>query len=128
MKISGQKLLIGTLLVLVGALSGISLVLYTKLLADNEVVQVRVAEIQKSRFTPDRVVSDVGNPAAGLNVFKEISARITPTVVYIEATVPATRAQMPKDGNHNFDRDVWDRFLFHPSGLVFHLFHLPNTV
>lgn len=43
-------------------------------------------------------------------LFRGVAQRTTPAVVFVEVTLPAGRADVPRDENHNFDEDLLRRF------------------
>jgi len=100
--------LTAVLLILIGV--GIGLILNSTKNQNSFIhvpTQMAVTEIQRS-LNPPAIVEGV--PATPFTV-SHIAELVIPTVVYIETSVPVNRRGVPNDGNHDFDQDIWDRFL-----------------
>ncbi|MEX0685909.1 MAG: trypsin-like peptidase domain-containing protein [Balneolales bacterium] len=67
--------------------------------------EVHIAEVKRSS---DPIQDASYSPS---NIFKDIAHDVTPTVVYIESSVPVSRNSMPDDDNHEYEERFWDRFL-----------------
>ncbi len=110
MKISRHQLLTSVLLVLIGIVVGIITVLLQEHYFTIADTRVQVAHIKVN--TGDSVSHvETANMSPLMPNFKNVASRVTPTVVYIEASVPLSSVDMPKDKYHKFDDGFWDKFL-----------------
>ncbi len=100
----------GVFLVLIGILIGVILVLLQQNLTLRERVNVKYTEIKRSENDSTNQFEKVNYRSNRIN-FQDIAKAVTPTVVYIEASVPLKDADLPKDGKHDFGDDFWNRFL-----------------
>ena len=110
MKISRYQFLTGVLLVLIGIVIGI----ITVLLQEHyfAITDTRVQMTHVRVDSGDSVAHlETANVSSGMPNFKNIASRVTPTVVYIEASVPISSVDMPHDKYHNFDDGFWNKFL-----------------
>ena len=110
MKMSRHQLLTSVLLVLIGIVIGIITVL----------LQEHYFAITNTRVQLTHVKVDSGDSVSHVETsnvsglmpnFKNIAGRVTPTVVYIEASVPVSSVDMPHDKYHKFNDGFWDKFL-----------------
>ncbi|HKJ31429.1 MAG TPA: Do family serine endopeptidase [Balneolales bacterium] len=100
------------LLLFIGALIGIILVLTEQNYELRNKVKVRFATINQSPGDTTQLVNQVEQKMeTGSNIFQNVANKVVPTVVYIEASIPAKKLDMPNDGKHHFNDDIWDRFL-----------------
>lgn len=100
----------GIFLVLIGVLIGVILVLLEQNITLRDKVDVKYTEIKRSDADTVSQFEQVNYRENRID-FHNIAKDVTPTVVYIEASVPLKDADLPKDGNHDFGDDFWNRFL-----------------
>lgn len=99
-----QNIITGFLIFCVGVMIGALIIIYQNNANSNN-SEVRFSEITRSS-EPNREASY--SPSI---IFKDISDNVTPTVVYVESSVPVSRDRLPDDGNHENEEGFWDRFL-----------------
>lgn len=105
-----ENITTGVFLVLIGILIGIILVLLQQNLTLKDKVDVKYTEIKRSSNDSTKQLRKIDYTNNG-SEFQNIARQVTPTVVYIEASVPLSEADLPKDGNHNFGDDFWNKIL-----------------
>lgn len=105
-----EKIIISSLLVIIGVLMGSMATLYLNLgeqPAENR--QVRFVEIAKT--SAEASVTGTNTAPANRPDFQNVAKSVTPTVVYIESSIKINQRSMPDDENHNFKDDFWDDLL-----------------
>jgi serine protease Do len=72
----------------------------------NTIDSLKFTTISKSdsSFIDESVLLELGERF----LFRKVADEVTPSVVYIETLVPV---ELPKDGNHDFSDEFWNRFL-----------------
>ncbi|HKJ47222.1 MAG TPA: Do family serine endopeptidase [Balneolales bacterium] len=98
------------LLVFIGILIGVIIVLSEQNYQLSNKVKVRYTTINRSTDDTTNLIgkSEIKTKS---DVFQNVANRVIPTVVYIEASVPVKKLDMPEDENHSFNDDIWNRFL-----------------
>ncbi len=110
MKVSRHQLLTSILLVLIGVVLGMILLLMQEHYFTITHTRIQIAHVKVDRGDSVRSVGNAAIPAK-MPDFKAIAKRVTPTVVYIEASVPFSALDMPHDRHHRGDDGFWDGFL-----------------
>lgn len=108
-----QRFIIGLQLLLTGILIGtiITILVYRQNFVPNE----KVAVTRIKQAVPDSsAVGEVNTmPGSSIHMFNAVAKRVIPTVVYVEASIPINRSDMPEDQNHRYGNQFWRRFFPH---------------
>ncbi|MEX0773356.1 MAG: trypsin-like peptidase domain-containing protein [Balneolales bacterium] len=100
-----QNIITGFLIFCLGIMIGALIIIYQNN-GNNLTSEVHISEITRSS-EPNSAASQ--SPSI---LFKEVADNVTPTVVYIETTIPVNPDGVPDSGDHEFeDEQFWDRFL-----------------
>ncbi|MCH8486472.1 MAG: trypsin-like peptidase domain-containing protein [Candidatus Cyclonatronum sp.] len=102
-----QKILTAVLLVMIGIVMGMAYMLLRGYYSPFTPTKVAVTEVMRSAASAETAPEVTGFPAFSV---RDIAQMVVPTVVYIETSVNA-RAVMPRDENHNFEEDFWERVI-----------------
>ncbi|TYP95384.1 Do/DeqQ family serine protease [Fodinibius salinus] len=100
-----DRYLTGILLVLIGIIIGTLMAYYQQQNSVNDQAEVDVTEVKHSDrpIFSDEQLAKIDDRF----LFKQISERVKPTVVYIEASVPFSGRRMPDDEIHNDEDGFW---------------------
>lgn len=106
-----QRFIIGLQLLLTGILVGtiITILVYRQDIAPN--ARVEYTHIKQAVTDSSATTEVKTSPNASTHMFNAVAKRVIPTVVYVEASIPMTRGDIPGDSKHRFGDDFWNRFL-----------------
>lgn len=104
-----SNLIVYALLIVVGALMG---VVFMLLQSSDQRRPVEITLASQMNIASSDPIENIGLEAPYIQ-FKQVAAMVTPTVVFIEASVIQNRMAMPNDENHrgSGNEDLWNRFL-----------------
>lgn len=106
---SGNKLLSGVLLILIGVLIGMILMFVRQDPSALDLPEVRFTEVNRSEV-PIWSNEDL-EKIDDRFVFRSVARNVTPTVVYIETVVPTRNQSLRGSDDEEEDQSIWRRFM-----------------
>lgn len=105
---SGNKILTGILLILIGAVLGIIAMFFQQNSSMEDLSEVRFTEVIRSEipYWSNEDLEKIDDRF----VFRSVARNVTPTVVYIETVVP-TRSQNLRGSDDDENDSIWRRFM-----------------
>ncbi|MEX0928265.1 MAG: trypsin-like peptidase domain-containing protein, partial [Balneolales bacterium] len=97
-----QNIITGLLILCFGIMIGALFIIFQNN-NTNVTSEVRISEITRS----SEPVQDASYSPSF--IFKDVASGVTPTVVYVESSIPVNG--VPDDEDHELDERFWDRFL-----------------
>jgi len=106
---SGNKLLSGVLLILIGVLIGMIVMFFRQDTSALDLTEVRFTEVNRSDvpFWTDEDLEKIDDRF----VFRSVARNVTPTVVYIETIVPTRNQNFRGESEGEEDSSIWRRFM-----------------